>query len=296
MALFVISGGVFAACSVLPKSNFVKDEDMILLASMPESDIYLYANAQNTENGLYKEFLLRTGSSGKRFMWENTENESWKPILLSEDLTGDNKKELIVKLVFATGTNTHAESIHILNIDTSEEFKIQSIDDIINANTKIKTYENAYEVVIDDMAFVIDKSALDSPIQHLFDRPVFQNYFGFEVKDNKLLAKVLLQVSPSEFAGEFIIEYTHQGYGFIMKSITFSNKDSPGITGDENHPESFHAVYSVETGRQNGDGSIMSCMDARNGAPSASAVQRLSAERRGTVSSGWPSAFRYADR
>jgi hypothetical protein len=205
---------------VLLKSNFAT-EDQILLTSIPEANIYLYANKQSAENGLYEELTLYSDDINKRFIWKNTASETWKPVLLLEDLTGDNKKELIVILVYGTGTGVYVEDVHILDADILKEFKIQSTKDIINLNAEIETYENTYEVKIDDKVFLIDKSALDSHPQRLFDAPAFQNHLSFQVKDDRLFATVLLQVSPTEFAGEFVIEYTYQNHRFTMESITF---------------------------------------------------------------------------
>lgn len=219
--LLTILSSVFVACSapILPESNSAINKNQILLVEIPEASIYLYANAQSIENDLYKELILYSGKVSKQFMWENSTSESWKPTLLLEDLNSDSKKELIVKLISATGTGTHIEDVHILDKDTLKEFKVQSIEDIIKANVHIKTNEGSYEIKINDKTFVIDKSTLDSPMQHLFSEPVFKNYFSFEIKDNKLFATVLPQVSPTEFWGELVIEYMYRDHEFIMKSI-----------------------------------------------------------------------------
>jgi hypothetical protein len=168
--LLTILSGVLAACSVpiLSRSHFAANENQILLADIPEENIYLYANSQNIENGLYKEFILQTGKDSKQFSWESTANKTWGPVLLLEDLTGDGAKELMVKLVYATGTEVYAESVHILAIDTLQEFKIQDAIDIVNANAQFETHESSYEIKINDVAFTVDKSELASPIQHLF--------------------------------------------------------------------------------------------------------------------------------
>lgn len=222
--LLTISSGVYVACSV-PKSNTEVNEDQTLLAEMPEADIALYANEQSMENGLYEELILYSGKVSKAFEWESSASETWRPDLLLEDLNGDNKKELIVKLVTATGTGTHTEDIHILDKDDLKGFKIQSIEDIIKTNVHTETHENSYEIKINDMAFAIDKSTLDSPAQNLFSEPVFENSFSFDIKNNKLFATILPQVSPTEFYGELVIEYMYKDHEFIMKSITFNKNN-----------------------------------------------------------------------
>jgi hypothetical protein len=222
--ILVILNIGFVACSapIMQESDAVTNGNQILLSSMPEADIYLYADAQRAENGLYEELILHSGKTGKRFMWENTTNETWLPVLLLEDLTNDGKNELIVKLVRATGTGTHLEDVHILDANNLNEFEIQSLNDIINANVQVGTHENAYEIKTGDEIFLIDKATFDSSMQHLFNTPGFHGIAGFEIKDSKLFATVLLQVSPTEFGGEFVIEYIYQNHAFIMKSIVFA--------------------------------------------------------------------------
>jgi hypothetical protein len=156
---------------------------------------------------------------------ESTTNETWKPVLQLEDLTNDNKKELIVILVYGTGTGVHEENVHILDADTLDEFEIQSVEDIIKANVQMKTYENSYEIKINDVAYVIDKTSLDSAAQHLFDELGFQSsFYEFKIENGKLFATVLLPVSPTEFGGEFSIEYTYRNHEFVMASIVFNDK------------------------------------------------------------------------
>jgi hypothetical protein len=222
--LVILSGAITAySAPIMPGLGSATNENQILIADIPEADVRLYANRQSIKDDLYREFTLCFGMAETQFTWEHTTNKTWEPVLLLEDLTSDSKKDLVVKLVQGTGSGVHEENVHILDADTLDEFEIQSIENILETNVKMETYENSYEIQIDDLTYVIDKTALDSSEQHLFSELGFQSpFYKFEVKDNKLIATALLPVSPTEFGGEFSIEYTYKNHEFIMASIMFN--------------------------------------------------------------------------
>lgn len=221
---------IFILCSILiscSKSTNMQvietpNADLILLAELRESDISLYASKNIGESGLYQNFILYSGNIRKQFQGKNVINETYKPTLILSDLNKDNKQDLIVKLISATGTGTHIENIYIFDKSTLKEFKIESIEDIIKTNVSTKNNPDSYILKIDDKIYEINKSKLNSQFKNLFTEPVFKNNYHYEIRDNKLFAIVAIQVSPTEFYGELLIEFKSLDNKFVVKSISFN--------------------------------------------------------------------------
>lgn len=101
-----------------------------IIASIPEENIYLYANNKkyenNKETSMYKGLLLSVNNRSKYFDWENIDIITDYPELYYLDLTGDDKKELVVILSKGHGTGASSDSIHIIDPINFSEYKIEN--------------------------------------------------------------------------------------------------------------------------------------------------------------------------
>ena len=190
------------------------------VASLPKQNIFLYP-VQEAENGMYKNFVLKIEDKEKLFYWENISNETYAPRLTLVDLNKDKKRELVLILTTATGTAVDIERVHVIDINTLKEIKVESPIDIIQNNVKTKLSTKEVEIVVDGHTIILDDKYMQIEPQNLFKDVFFGNIINFMIKDDKLNAVIPAQISPTSFIGEVKIIYTFQGNMYVMNSIEF---------------------------------------------------------------------------
>ncbi len=191
------------------------------LSSLSEADAKLYPFQQ--KDGVYYGFILEFKGNRKYFDWINVINPTYRPQLLYNDVNNDGKKELIIILTTGYGTGVHIEKIHIINPNTLTEFDIETPDDIIknNVKTKITSDENNVniQITIGSKETTIIKKKSDAI--YWFDNVAFRNSYHYEVISNKLMIRILAQVSPGGSIGEIQATYVFDNGKYIAKTINF---------------------------------------------------------------------------
>ena len=207
----------------------------VLLAAIPNEFIYLYALDSDEGKGVYQEILLDVKGKQKIFNWIVDSGLSFRPQLILSDINNDNKKELIVITTKWTGTEINVQEVHIFNIDTLEEIKVQDPLDIIAKNVKTKVNKtkdtidikiniNGKETNIDgkNINMLYNESLFK---KHWRDNIYFGNYINYELTNGKLKASIGGQVSFITYVGEVKVEYKFENNMLVADKIDFEIYD-----------------------------------------------------------------------
>lgn len=207
----------------------------VLLAAIPNEFIYLYALDSDEGKGVYQEILLDVKGKQKIFNWIVDSGLSFRPQLILSDINNDNKKELIVITTKWTGTGINVQEVHIFNIDTLEEIKVQDPLDIISKNVKTKVNKTKDTI---DIKININGKEINIGGEHinkiynesLFkkrwrDNLFFGNMINYEFTNGKLKASIGGQVSFIAYVGEVKVEYKFENNMLVADKIDFEVYD-----------------------------------------------------------------------
>lgn len=207
----------------------------LLLAAIPNEFIYLYSLDSDEGKGVYQEILLDVKGKQKIFNWIVDSGLSFRPQLILSDINNDSKKELIVITTKWTGTGINVQEVHIFNIDTLEEIKVQDPLDIISKNVKTKV--NKTKDIIDIKININGKETNigGENINMIYNESLFKKrwrdnlYFGnminYEFTNGKLKASIGGQVSFIAYIGEVKVEYKFENNMLVANKIDFEVYD-----------------------------------------------------------------------
>lgn len=214
----------FTGCSDMNKPSIQKEKEpieKILVNEIPGS-IALVADPDSSTEGMYADLTIKTVDNEKSTTWKTLRAETWLPTLELIDFFADEDPELYIKLTTDEGTGVLMEEVHILSLPTLEEFTIENPLTIIEKTVKDLSNTDAYKFILNGKEKTIEKKALYGPADTLFDKPVFENIIKYNIIDNALTAIVPIQLSATEFYGEFAITYKFNGKAFCFESITYA--------------------------------------------------------------------------
>jgi len=235
--VFLIGMIIFLFQSYLFKVGFAVTNDEAIPAAYDEiaksekGDIILYATKMNV-NDVYTDFKIDVkGVIMSRPFWINTTSPAWLPEIISEDINGDGKQELIIILTRGTGTGIIEREVHVFDIQNQRlgkmffEGPVEVLVDnpiaIVLKNVKTKLSADKATVSIGEENYTIDIKSLGIQPEVLFTDIYFGNSINFEIKDNQLVAKVGGIISPSGYIGSIQITYMFKDNMYQAKSIDF---------------------------------------------------------------------------
>lgn len=197
-----------------------------IIASIPEEKIYLYA--LNEQDGWYKGIVLSINGVNKFFNWKAVTFPGWNTLHYL-DLNNDNKKELVVMLTQNKGTGMFRNTVHIINPENFSEYKVKDALDIVYDNIDIRILsKKEMEIMINDTIYnaKILKSTRPSEIEKTF----FHNFIEYYIEDNKLKAKVGIEVQFLSYIGNIIIDYEFKDDEFKIDKIAFEGNPKVTVT------------------------------------------------------------------
>lgn len=202
-------------------------EDHKLLSSIPEQNIYLYAIDWKEEEikhrGVYREILLDLKGKKHYFNWTVDSSEAFKPKLILSDINNDGVTELIVITTTGTGTELFTQEVHIFDVDTFANINIMDPIEVMyqNVKTEIKKSKNNVIITINVKGKRFVTTAKESSAGMWYEDVGFRGHIDYDVVDNKLIAKVGAQVSPSLYVGNIEIEYIFKNKRMEPNKVTF---------------------------------------------------------------------------
>ncbi|WP_127538043.1 hypothetical protein [Paenibacillus illinoisensis] len=118
------------------EATSVKEED---ISVAPENEnVRLYPMKLEGSGYIYNGMVLEVNGKTQEFSKWQGEGGSYKPEVHELDLNGDGKKEIIVLFTAGHGTGIYLGQAHIIDPDTLEEMKMQSLDDIVKQHVHSK--------------------------------------------------------------------------------------------------------------------------------------------------------------
>nr|WP_288825143.1 hypothetical protein [uncultured Clostridium sp.] len=212
----------------LPKSSAqavknTKDYDFKtenLVAELKDKGIYLYYD-KKSDTDMFKGFYLKYNNIIKYFDWESIDKIGFYPtISLIQD------KYIAIICTIGEGSGLNKQQMHLVDIDSLEEVKYQDPLDIIRENTTTKIEVPSVYIKINNVEWRESNLNLKNSSNY-FETVSYENIITYEIRDNSFVVHAKVQVSPSLFIGEFVIEYIFddEKEEFIPSTINFNFED-----------------------------------------------------------------------
>ncbi len=201
-------------------------QDYIVVAQLDAENIIIYAKKGA---GLFRDFKIDyKGSTYPKPYWMNITNPTWAPQITFKDIDTNGKEELVIVLTIGAGTGALEQEAHVFRIEdnTLVEVLVDNPIAVVLKNTITKLSPSEAEICIGNKKYKIDVKQLGIQPETLFDDLYFGNNIKFDVNDNnRLIAKIEVQISPTTVIGEIVIVYEFKDKMYQAKSIDFQSYD-----------------------------------------------------------------------
>lgn len=208
------------------EGNVSLPESSVLLASLPDDQIYIYGDKNDFDmTGVYDGLYLSINGVSRYYEWKNIGKDSFLPELILKDVNGDGQKELIVILTTGEGTGVNQKTIHVINPKNFAETSVRDPLSIISDNVSTSIVHENGSVTI-TVGVNGQNSAVTLPEDYAQgwaeDKAWFGSIVTYEVDGSVLKAAVSAQISNTVFAGEIVITYAFDGSQYVMKTIEYA--------------------------------------------------------------------------
>jgi len=200
--------------------NIYEVDEKRKIIEIPNSGIKLYYVKIDEDFGNYIGFILQINDKKKYFGWENVTSPSYGPKLMLADLDKDGKEELIIELCKGYGTGIFEGEVHVIRQDSFEEILIENPYIILHKKITLREFPEYFEVILNDKKIIINKKGRLTPPYPQVGIGWGSDDARYEVKENKLFARVPLGISVIN-AEEFIVKYKFQDKILQMESVDF---------------------------------------------------------------------------
>lgn len=187
------------------------------IASLSGDQTILYALQE--KDGVYSPLLVEHEGQFAVFNWNNVTNPTYKPQILSQDLTGDGANEIMIILTTGYGTGAKTEEPHIL-LDMKE---IPIADPLESIKKRVQSRVTAEQVVIsiDNETITIPRNEIPVDPSMIFRSLGTGSIITFDLQGNGLRSHIPAQLSPAHFLGEFVLTYQFMKDRFEVSTIEF---------------------------------------------------------------------------
>lgn len=193
-----------------------------LVASLPKKNIKLFALSSQYA-GNYDNFLLSVNGKIAVFKWRSETSITFSPKLILSDINNDKVEELSIILTTGSGSDIHMEDIHIINMNTLNEYTVTNpliiIKEKVTTQITKKDRDVLIQVKLNSNQYNIKKDTTYAGTW--FENVYFGNSIHWKVTDNKLYAYIDAQVSPSGYVGTVKIQYKFENNIFNLDNISF---------------------------------------------------------------------------
>lgn len=182
-----------------------------VVAEIPDSNIRLYYIKEDKDFGMYRGFILQIKERKKYFGWENVSSTaSYNPKLALADLDKDGEEELIIELCHGYGTGIFDGEVHVIRQESFDEIHVENPYIVLHKEKiTLREFPEHFEVVLKGKKITLNKKSRLTPPYPKVGIGWGDGNTRYEVKNNKLLARVPLGISVIS-AGEFIVRYKYK--------------------------------------------------------------------------------------
>ncbi|MEW9673910.1 hypothetical protein [Ammoniphilus sp. 3BR4] len=154
--------------------------------------------------------------------WKNSDNPSYAPQIIYEDLSGDGKKDVIIILTHGHGSGFLEQEAHVfINEYWWGERLIEDPLIIGMKHIQSRIYGPKGKEIAEITVRGKTSRVSVGKFINLYQDVGFGRQIWYEVKNNKLYAFMDASASPAASIGSFEIEYEYKQKIFQMKSIEF---------------------------------------------------------------------------
>lgn len=172
--------------------------------------------------------------SGKTYSfpdWKGMWGWNYKPELITEDISGDGHKEIIVVNTLGYGTGVFNQEVRVWNPVTRKEEKVDSLKKIVDENIEsmIQAGKNQIQISLqikghkDPITQVIKES--NAGELHLNDGLGFGAWERYMVSDGKLMMRASANYTNTSPAGELIVTYQYKDHKYQAEEIKYEVLD-----------------------------------------------------------------------
>lgn len=190
--------------------------EAVLLAALPEKDIYLYEHA--SESG-EPAVALHIGNVMRFFDWSYMTPRGIQPLMHAGDFNGDGVDELAVVLYVGSGSGVSVEQLHVLESDVDRSHPAYFQDYMLEPGDHLDVLRQA----VDGQTAVGDDGQL---VNIAGDQAVFGNIVRFETEADSLRAAfgvgVAVERSPAPLhAGLVYADVYYNDGAFTLDNVRF---------------------------------------------------------------------------
>ncbi|WP_279386547.1 M56 family metallopeptidase [Candidatus Cryosericum odellii] len=197
-----------------------------VLAYLDDGKTWL--SAAMLHEGMFSDMTLSIDGKTKRFPWKTYGEPAFLPELSYADVDGDGRNELIVILCESEGTGTLVEEIHVLNPENFSEITVQSPLVALENRVVSKIDENDVQITIDNQnALVFPEKEITAKVaekKSWFANLATGSVIDYSMQNNSVVVKVVAQLSPAGFLGDFNLTYEYKDNQLKVSGISFSAK------------------------------------------------------------------------
>ncbi|MDP4096131.1 copper amine oxidase [Paenibacillus sp. P96] len=224
----LLLSAILTSSSPLPAAPALAPEPDQRIATAPEdASVQLYSGP--LEGGRFQKAILQVAGRFQAYDWTGSAADASPPQLYVQDVNQDGVHEAVVILTAMSGTGTEIQNIHVVNLESLEEYSVEDAGAFVQkqVSSKVSAEDGQHPVEI-EVTFRGQRKLLEMSPADFYDNPSnfnaaldFTSYIVYDTSLNELRAIVSGSVSPSEFVGDLELTYKFEDGRFLIDQVTF---------------------------------------------------------------------------
>ncbi|MCJ8011169.1 hypothetical protein MUG84_05335 [Paenibacillus sp. KQZ6P-2] len=188
------------------KSNTVSVNQTSGTLISESEDQTIHITGNQTELGTYDHLHIQTPFFSRSIPGYNVTNPSYAPQIITQDLTGDGRKEVIIILTTGYGTGVYRTSVLVYNKE-GEAIPVEDAHTAFLKQFSGSFNEKGLNLSVQGSHYTVPLASLMSAKEQLDAQPSIGSILQYAVEDGVLTATTAVQVSPAEFVGDLKLKY-----------------------------------------------------------------------------------------
>ncbi|MGF9697487.1 MULTISPECIES: hypothetical protein [Paenibacillus] len=196
----------------------------------PENEnVRLYPMQVEGSGYIYNGMILEVNGKTREFSEWQGEGGSYKPEVHELDLNGDGKKEIVVLFTEGHGTGIYLGQAHIIDPDTLEEMKMESLDEVVKQHVQSRVDVTSGQITINVAVngVNVEPSKIEGETEGLTysDELKFGDVVYYSVENGQLVVTASGAYGPSEYDGDLTFVYAYQDGEWKAVNVEYSTEE-----------------------------------------------------------------------
>ncbi|MFS0870737.1 hypothetical protein [Paenibacillus xylanilyticus] len=196
----------------------------------PENEnVRLYPMQVEGSGYIYNGMILEVNGKTREFSEWQGEGGSYKPEVHELDMNGDGKKEIVVLFTAGHGTGIYLGQAHIIDPDTLEEMKMESLDEVVKQHVQSKVNKTSGQITINVAVdgVNVEPSKIEAETDDLAysDELKFGDVVYYSVENGQLVVTASGAYGPSEYDGDLTFAYAYQDGEWKAVNVEYSTEE-----------------------------------------------------------------------